>query len=240
MLALMPSFSLVGCARRPRYTWPKPPLPSFLSTMYSGLPPTCTCITAKATAAAAARRAARERMCTWGGSPALGGTLDSLMAPDHPSSRASRPEASGLVPSPKGGAAVPGAVVRSSENGVGGGTAHLLRDGGVCGLLLGVGLLRLALRRHCARLWAPATGLAPLPVARKRVQGRAVVCCWFTAPCDRAPGAAMLEELAAPARHTQCCAGTARCQKTLQVQRNRERMQCRDWESARGPDDRKC
>ena len=41
-LALEPSRSVVGCARLPRYTCPKPPLPSFLSTLYSGLPPTCT------------------------------------------------------------------------------------------------------------------------------------------------------------------------------------------------------
>ena len=38
-------FAVDVVALLPTYTWPKPPFPSFLSTMYTGEPPTCVCFT---------------------------------------------------------------------------------------------------------------------------------------------------------------------------------------------------
>ena len=40
-------FAVDVVALLPTYTWPKPPFPSFLSTMYTGEPPTCVCFTLK-------------------------------------------------------------------------------------------------------------------------------------------------------------------------------------------------
>ena len=37
-------FAVDVVALLPTYTWPKPPFPSFLSTMYVGDPPTCVCV----------------------------------------------------------------------------------------------------------------------------------------------------------------------------------------------------
>jgi hypothetical protein len=37
-------FAVDVVALRPTYTCPKPPFPSFLSTMYTGEPPTCVCV----------------------------------------------------------------------------------------------------------------------------------------------------------------------------------------------------
>lgn len=167
--------SLVGCARRPRYTCPKPPLPSFLSTMYSGLPPTWTCESRRASGVdvGPARRwrlvppaAAHSRPRSIGGPPLRSCALHTLAGCGE--GRPKLQAAAGQVGGPAASCGWAGRRRRAAAQG--GPPAplarpHLVGDGGLRRLILLLGSLRVFWRPACLACHRCASWARPGPVA---------------------------------------------------------------------------